>query len=114
MAKKPPVLVEGSQFIPEVLAPDHLLLLETISRDVENSKLSMALEEQALSNMQLQLNLLYDKIEKQKAVVISKAQKYEKTKQQYISLKKDIFPLYGFKENEGMGYDPVSGKIVRN
>ena len=98
----------------EYLEHDHLKNLEVISRDVENAKLSMAVEEQSLANMELEKKLLDVKIEKQKILVASKAQRYETMKQKYVSYKKEIWPLYGLKENEPMGYDPLSGRIVVN
>lgn len=97
----------------EFLDADHLRYLETISRDVENAKLSMAVEEQALVNLELNFKLLQVTIEKQKSLVASKAQKYETAKLKYTNYKRDIWPLYGLKENEAMGYDPISGKIVK-
>lgn len=97
----------------DFLNPEHLRMLEVISRDIENAKLTMALEEQALVNMTLQLEILQNKIEKQKLFVSSKAQRFELAKQKYISFKKDIWPMYGLDESKPMAYDPSSGKIQR-
>lgn len=111
--KKAIIKKEIEPSIKDTLSPDHLMSLETISRDVENSRLVMAIEEQSLANMELQLKLLSSNIEKQRQLVSSKAQKYEAMKQKYISFKKDIWPSYGFKENEPLSYNPLSGQIVR-
>jgi hypothetical protein len=97
----------------DFLDPDHLRSLEVISRDIENAKLTMALEEQALANMTLQLEILQNKIEKQKLFVSSKAQKFELAKQKYVNFKKDIWPMYGLSESQPLAYDPLSGKIQR-
>lgn len=113
-AKEETVKVEKkAEVFPESLKADHLLALETMGRDIENAKLYMALEEQALANMELKLKILSDSIIKQRAVVKEKAEKYEAKKKEYISYKKVIWPLYGFKEEEGLGYDPLTGNIVR-
>jgi hypothetical protein len=99
---------------PETLSPQHLLSLETLSRDLENSKLLMALEEQSLVNMELKMRILNDNIIKQRLVVKDKAERYEGEKKKYTSYKKEIWPLYGFNENEGLGYEPLTGNIVKN
>ena len=99
---------------PSALSPDHLLQLETMSRDIDNAKLTMALEEQSLANMQLKLKILSDNIEKQRKVVAEKASRYDSMKIKFTGIKKEIFPVYGFKEHEGLGYDPLTGTIVRN
>jgi hypothetical protein len=113
-AKEEVVKVEKKvEVFPEVLNSEHLLALETMSRDLENAKLLMALEEQSLANMELKLKILSDSIIKQRAVVREKAERYEGEKKKYTSYKKQIWPLYGFKEEEGLGYDPLTGNIVR-
>lgn len=91
----------------------HLLQLETMSRDIENAKLLMALEEQALRNMQLENALMIVKIERQKAALAAKAGQYEASKQKFETIKKEIWPRYGFSETDGLGYDTLTGKIVR-
>ncbi len=97
----------------EYLDAEHLKNLEIMARDLENAKLTMAVEEQNLQNLLLSLELLHNKIEKQKQAVSVKASKYESVKVRFSSFKKNIWPLYGLKEDEGMGYDPVSGLIKR-
>jgi hypothetical protein len=32
----------------------------------------------------------------------------------FVTAKKEIWPQYNLKENEGLGYDPLTGKIIRN
>lgn len=98
----------------EFLEPGHLMQVEVLSRDIENAKLYMALEEQSLSNMLLSLEILQTKIEKQRLLVSSKGQKYEACKNKFVNFKKEIWPQYGLNENEGLGYDPISGQIKRN
>lgn len=107
-------VVEQEVKVPEELHKDHLLALETMSRDIENARITAVMEEQNYSNMQLRLKILSDTMEKQKILVNEKVQKYENTKNKYIQFKRDIWHQYGFKEHESMGYDPLTGKIVRN
>lgn len=107
-------VVEQEVKVPEELHRDHLLALETMGRDIENARIMVLMEEQNYSNMQLRLKILSDTMEKQKILVNEKVQKYENTKIKYVQFKKDIWHQYGFKENESMGYDPLTGKIVRN
>jgi hypothetical protein len=111
---KPLPVTEVDPKSKEFLDPSHLMQLEVISRDIDNSKLSMALEEQSLQNMLLSLEILQSKIEKQKLLVSSKNQRYEASKTKFQNFKKEIWPHYGLNENEGLGYDPVTGEIKRN
>jgi len=103
-----PVIEESTS---KFLEPNDLRFLETLGRDVENSKLLMALEEQSLTNMSLQLENLQLKIEKQRHVIASRSQGYEASKGKFISFKKEIWPKYGLSEEARMGYDPISGEI---
>lgn len=96
------------------LEASHLLVLEIGQRDIENSKLLMAVEEQSLKNMLLEHLLLERKIEKQKQVVAQRASAYEMEKSKFSTKKKEIWPQYGLGENDPMGYDSVSGDIVRD
>ena len=68
---------EVKPVIKDTLSHEHLKYLEVFSRDTENAKLSMALEEQSLRNMLLSLELLQIKIEKQRVLLASKDQKYK-------------------------------------
>lgn len=106
-------VVDKIDTVKTVLDPDDFRNLETLSRDVENSKLLMALEEQSLLNMQLNLKLLSHNIERQKQILTAKAQEFELIKQRHTNFKKEIWPKYGLKENEGLGYNPSTGELVK-
>jgi hypothetical protein len=107
------VKAEVKKEIPGVLHPDHLLQLEVKSRDIENAKLHMAIEEQALKNMMLELHILQRKVEDQKQLLKQKAIFYETNVKQFQQLKSELWPIYGFGQNEGLGYDPATGTIHR-
>jgi flagella basal body P-ring formation protein FlgA len=108
--------VEDIQQVEEkdFLTQDHLLALETGHRDIETSRLMMAVEEQALRNMVLEHTLLSIKIEKQKEVLKDKSRVYENEKLKFNQVKKEIWNIYGVNENVGLGYDSKTGKIVKN
>lgn len=108
--KLPPIPQEESL---EFLLPDHFRLIETGQRDIENAQLRCAVEEQSLQNMILELKFLQAKIEQQKSLVAQKAAKFEAEKRKFENLKKEIFPMYGYKEGEAFSYDAESGKIVK-
>lgn len=107
------VKAEAPKELPSVLHPDHLLQLEVKSRDIENAKLHMALEEQALKNMLLELQILQRKVEDQKLLLKQRAVFYENNVKQFQQLKSELWPQYGFGQNEGLGYDPATGTIHR-
>lgn len=113
--KAPSTVVKGSapKELPSALHPDHLLQLEVKSRDIENAKLHMALEEQALKNMMLELSILQRKVEDQKILLKQRAIFYDNTVKQFQQLKSELWPQYGFGQNEGLGYDPATGVIHR-
>jgi len=104
---------EVKPVIKDTLSHEHLKYLEVFSRDTENAKLSMALEEQSLRNMLLSLELLQIKIEKQRVLLASKDQKYKISVEKFTNYKKEIWPEYGLNISEPMGYDPISGEIKR-
>jgi len=104
---------EVNPVIKDTLSHEHLKYLEVFSRDTENAKLSMALEEQSLRNMLLSLELLQIKIEKQRILLASKDQKYKISVEKFTNYKKEIWPEYGLNISEPMGYDPISGEIKR-
>lgn len=97
----------------DTLSPEDLLQLETISRDVENAKLLLNLEEQSLRNMLLEEALIKVNIEKQRQVVANRDQRYKLLNDRFTINKKEIWSSYGIGEKEGLGYDPKTGKIVR-
>lgn len=107
------IKAEKPKELPAALSPDHLLQLEVKSRDIENSKLHMALEEQALKNMMLELHILQRKVEDQKLLLKQRAIFYENNIKQFQQLKSELWPQYGFGQTEGLGYDPATGVIHR-
>lgn len=100
--------------IKEVLEPDHFRKLEVGGLELESSRLEMAVEEQNLKNLTLALENLSMKIEKQKTHLYNLAQRYELTKAKYTNFKREIFPMYGLKENDKLAYDRNSGKIIKD
>lgn len=115
---KPKVKIEAEVEVnkkefPDSLSSSHLLALETMSRDIEMAKLRTSVEEQSLKNMTLELQLLSNKIEKQKLVVQNRANDYEVQQKKFQEYKRQLWPQYGFNEHAGLGYDPVTGKIVK-
>jgi hypothetical protein len=117
MAKVKTKAIEEKEVIkpqyPDILASSHLLALETMSRDIDMAKLKMNVEEQTLKNLSLELQLLTNKIEKQKVILQNKSSEYETVKKKFQNYKKELWPQYGFSEHDGLGYDPVTGKIVK-
>ena len=101
------------EVVKTVLLPEHLLQLETKTRDVENYRLLCSVEEQYLRNLVLEQQLLLVKIERQKVLVSEKNGQYLSAKAKLATFQKEIWPEYGFKENEGLGYDPITGNIKR-
>lgn len=99
---------------PNFLTPDHLMMLEVNLKEVENSKLSMSIQEQVLQNLILSLENLQHKIEKQRVVLQQAAMKYESSKKKSSSLRADIWPIYGFGLDDLLSYDPITGEIKRD
>jgi len=93
------------------LMMEHLKDLEVMSRDIKNAKLTMAVEEQSLQNLVLNLELLKNKIEKQQAVVVASSGKYETMKLKFSNLRSVIIKEYGLDEKKEFGYDPISGEL---
>ena len=104
---------EVKPVVKDTLSHEHLKYLEVFSRDTENAKLSMALEEQSLRNMLLSLELLQIKIEKQRILLASKDQKYKISVEKFTNYKKEIWPEYGLNISDPMGYDSISGELKR-
>ena len=98
----------------DVLDPVHLLQIETMSRDILLAKANMHLMEQELRNMVLEHTILANKIEKQKALCKEKDRMYSAEVAKFESFKKEIWPEYGFAVTEGLAYEPLSGKIVKD
>ena len=98
----------------EYLTPGDLLKCETLSRDILNHKLTMNLEEQNLRNMLLEIELLKNRAEKQKTVLIEKSKLYENSKRAYNSYVGEMWPRYGIDPTQSsLGYDDQTGKIVK-
>jgi hypothetical protein len=112
-----PVIEVKAEVIEEVkekknqLMMEHLKDLEIMSRDIKNAKLTMAVEEQSLQNLSLNLELLKNKIEKQQAFVVSSSNKYEAMKLKFANLRSVIIKEYGLDEKKDFGYDPISGEL---
>jgi hypothetical protein len=106
--------VDEPKKIRDTLTSGHLLQLETIGRDIENAKLLMNVEEQALANMKLNLRILETNIEKQALVVNERSQRYKLLQDRFVLVKKEIWEEYGIKENDGLGYNPKTGEIARS
>lgn len=98
----------------EYLSPQDLLKCETLSRDIQNSKLAMGVEEQYLKNLLLESELLKFRIEKQKMQLLEKSKLYEGSKLIYNSYVAEMWPRYGIdKDATSVGYDDITGKIVK-
>lgn len=91
----------------------HLLQLETIGRDVEKFRLLMNVEEQNLRNLVLERQILDAKIEKLKIVLNERARDYAQAVEGFKRFKAELWPQYGLKEADGLGYNPMTGEIVR-
>lgn len=109
----PVVEQDQSPKIKDYLEPNHLLQLETMSRDILLAKNTMHLMEQELRNMVLENQILLNKIEKQKLICREKHEAFKLEQIKFDVLKKQIWPQYGLELNEGLGYDPLSGKISK-
>lgn len=109
MAKTKKKIIESEE---KFLSPDHLLGLEVGTRDIENAKLNMALEEQNLQNMLLTEVILKSRIEKQKQLLQSKAKEYEISKEKYQKLKVALFQEYNL-DGDKFGYDTQTGLLIK-
>ncbi len=107
IVKQEPVATGGEKFF----APEHLRKIETSLLEIENKKLLMAVEEQNLANMNLTMEILKSRIEKQRQVVHARAVEYEAAKKIYADFKKDVFPSYGIENRETVEYDSNTGRI---
>ena len=94
------------------LSEKQLRLLEVTERDVENSKLQMAVAEQELRNLRLQASYLELAIEKQKLTLNGKSQEYENLKQRYVSISRDVFTEHGI-QGDQVSYDSDTGDIIK-
>lgn len=99
--------------LPDHLSQEHLRLLENSHKNIQIAKLEMHNEEQALQNMLLSLELLKNRIDKQKAIRAEKESLYLLENKRASNLRSEIWPVYGLKENESISYNPETGKIIR-
>ena len=99
------------EIVSNVLTNSELLKVETSPLQIQNARLLMAVEEQALANMNLELRLLTQKIEKQKQVVADFARKYTEEKQRYDSVIAQIMKNHGL-TSEKFGYNSETGEII--
>lgn len=113
VVEKEEIKEEKAPAFPSSLHHEHLRQLEVMARDVENAKLRMALEEQSLRNMILESQILQQKVEKQKQYLQQHAAFYDNSTKQFKQLKSELWPQYGFGQDEGLGYDPATGEIKR-
>jgi hypothetical protein len=93
------------------LSHHELLQVETLPLLLQNSKLDMAVQEQSLANMILEQKLLINKIEKQKAIVLESAQKYQTEKERYNAAISLIMKNHGL-SSENFGYNNETGEII--
>jgi len=114
VSKKKVVKKEVVKEFKDVLDKDDLIQLENISRDVTIAQKDMALEEQSLRNMNLELELFKHKMVSQRGLVQSKADRYENIKEKYTNFKKEIFPKYGLSDSQRLGYNPDTGEIIKD
>ena len=98
---------------PTHLSSEDLRQLENLSKDVIIAKMDMNLEEQALRNISLELQLLQNKLTKQHQLVQAKSDFFEQKKAKYADYRVSINPKYGLKESDSLGYNPESGELVR-
>ena len=97
--------------IKDYLTKEHILKLESFSKDIEIAKLTLLGSDQVLKNLRLELKLFETQIQKQESLVGEKSKAYENTKQKMQSFVKEISPEYGVTGQ--FGYDPDSGQIKR-
>jgi len=112
-AGKKGVKENSPEEFPTVLSQEHLKQLEITIRDIENAKLTVAIEEQSLRNMMLEQQLLEQKVQKQKQTLQQRAVFYDTISSQFKQIKSELWPQYGFSQTEGLGYDPATGEIKR-
>ena len=93
------------------LSADDFRLVETVYRDVDNYKLKIHVEEQALKNMYLELAILDLKIVKQRMTVKHASDSYENKKESYKKMVLGMIKKYNIDDNDRFSYDPETGEI---
>jgi hypothetical protein len=108
--KRPlPVVIEEEK--KNILSHDEHIAVETRPLQVQNAKLLMAIEEQSLANMILELKLLEQKIEKQRNKVGECSLKYSQEKSLYAAIVSDIMKNHGLKD-EKFSYNNNTCEII--
>lgn len=111
MAKINKRKVEKVESKGKFLSQDELIKVETIPLEVENAKLIMALEEQSLQNMVLELKYLEQKIEKQKNKVGECHSRYLNAKAKHSAIVGEIIKNHSL-ESEKFSYNNSTGEII--
>lgn len=92
-----------------------LLKCETLTRDMQNAKLLMHVEEQSLRNLNLEAALMQVRIEKQKELVAKKSSELGLVKERYEQYMQAMWPKYGIDPaDKSLGYNPETGEIAKN
>src|SRR5574343_757905 len=93
------------------LTADEHRILEVTPLEMQNAKLSCAVEEQNLQNLILEYKLLETKIEKQKQVVSLAHQKYALSKQKYNSVVDEVMKAHNIDSVQKFGFNE-KGEII--
>lgn len=97
----------------DYLSGDHLRQIELSSSSVDNAKLKMHVQEQALVNARLRLTILNHEIELASKFAKDADNAYNNKKKARNILMISLTALYKI-EGGTFGYDPDTGKIVRD
>lgn len=97
--------------IPDYLSDRDLLEMQVASHNVSNAKLEMALQEQHVRNLNLELELLKVKINKEMNIQQQKSHAYSNFSDVLSNLVQNLTEKYQVKGN--FSYDSRSGKIIR-
>ena len=93
------------------LTPDHLRQVEVLGLEVENTRLRMLVEEQALRNIHLEQDILKNRAEKQQAETLKRQTEYVHLRSRRSSFIVDLGEIYNFKGK--LAYDSDTGEIIR-
>lgn len=95
---------------PKNLSVEDMRQIETSCHEVNNAKLRMAVEEQALKNKLLEMENLNFHILKQRGILDRAASDFESKKVKQAALFKDIKTRYNIASDE-FGYNPMTGEL---
>jgi DUF438 domain-containing protein len=93
------------------LSPNHLLQLETLSREIEIARLQRTIREQELKNKALEQKVAAFELEALQRAVAQADATHESKKKARNALVLSIKESYGISDN--FGYNPETGMIVR-